>query len=290
LWIAGDLDLAPPGKGSPVCLILPRVVADDLQHGSMLAGSALLLVTAGLARAHHISGFAYCDNGDGVIGAGDTPLDGVEVKVTSMTTNQSFFDLTGDAIPDAQIPGRYDVMLPIATDTYDVRLDGVGVPAGASVVVPASGNYTIKIITGNPATDHADPVNFLLKNCPRQGQPVCVESFNPAGKNIPPAGLTLPGTKGGQNPDGFYLVGSTDGSDVCVTNADGSAAFGPFDSGSTVKLTEAPGATPNEKPIGGPKSAVIDHITLDTDPLVCLFVSGDCSDQCVSCLLPPPPK
>jgi hypothetical protein len=51
------------------------------------------------------------------------------------------------------------------TDTYDVRLTGTGVPAGASVIVPASGNYTIPIITGNPATDHAEGVDFLLANC-----------------------------------------------------------------------------------------------------------------------------
>ena len=139
-------------------------------------------------------------------------------------------------------------------------------------------------------TGPSGPIPTTTTTLPSQGEPVCDESFNPAGNNIPPAGLTLPGVKGGQNPDGFYIIGSTDGTDVCVTNTDGSAQFGPFESGSTVKLTEAPGKTPDEKPIGGPNSAVIDHITLDTDPRVCLVVSDVCSARCVDCLLPPPPK
>ncbi len=40
----------------------------------------------------------------------------------------------------------------------------------------------------------------------------CIETVNPHGKNIPPAGsTTLPGSKGGQNEDGFYeLIGKDD--------------------------------------------------------------------------------
>jgi hypothetical protein len=139
-----------------------------------------------------------------------------------------------------------------------------------------------------PAVSQADQMTTTTTTL--GGKPKCEESFNPAGKNIPPAGETLPGTKGGQNPDGFYVIGSTNGADVCVTNNDGSAQFGPFESGVTVKITEAPGATPEDKPIGGPNSAVVDHITLDTDPLVCVVVGDVCSARCVSCLVPPPPK
>jgi len=39
----------------------------------------------------------------------------------------------------------------------------------------------------------------------------CIEYVNPHGQTIPPAGsTTLPGPKGGQNEDGFYLLGATD--------------------------------------------------------------------------------
>jgi hypothetical protein len=168
------------------------------------------------------------------------------------------------------------------------------------VMASAGGTYTTcttssssSVSTTMPSSSSSSSVSSTSTSSTTStlpGSPVCIESFNPAGKNIPPAGLTLPGTKGGQNPDGFYLIGSTDGTSVCVINDDGSAQFGPFISGSTVKITEAPGATPGDKPIGGPKSAVIDHITLDTDPLVCLIVGDVCSARCVSCLVPPPPK
>ena len=135
------------------------------------------------------------------------------------------------------------------------------------------------------------------------GPPVasCIESVNPSGKKIPPAGsTTLPGPKGGQNEDGFYeLIGEKDATNgrlgngvinVFVTNASGSARFGPFPSGSVVKITEAPGATPTAKPIGGPNSYVAAHITLDSDAFVFAVDSYGGVSPVVMCLVPPPPK
>lgn len=117
--------------------------------------------------------------------------------------------------------------------------------------------------------------------------PTCVEWVNPHGQTIPPAGsTTLPGPRGGQNEDGFYKIGTPDGSPVYVINADHSAQFGPFPSGTVVKITEAPGATPSIKSIGGPNSAVKYHITLDTDPY--LVSAGN--NTVTQCLVPPPPK
>ena len=141
-------------------------------HFSSLSALALLLATAGAARAHWITGFVYCDDGDGVIDAADTPINGVEVKATSLTTNQMYFDTSGDQVPSTPptSPGRYWMYVAITTDNYDVQLDGVGMPPGASVIVPASGHYTESIVDGNPATDHVTGVNFLLANC----QPKCV--------------------------------------------------------------------------------------------------------------------
>jgi hypothetical protein len=122
-----------------------------------------------------------------------------------------------------------------------------------------------------------------------------VESVNPSGKKIPPAGrTTLPGPKGGQNEDGFYeLVGedNEDGTaDVFVTNASGSVTFGPFASGSVVKITEDPDETPTSKPMGGKKSAVAVHIILDSDALVFAVDSFGETSAIVSCLVPSPPK
>jgi hypothetical protein len=123
----------------------------------------------------------------------------------------------------------------------------------------------------------------------------CTESVNPAGKVTPPAGsTTLPGSKGGQNEDGFYKIIGVDTEDttvdVFVTNASGSATFGPFPSGSVVKITEATGATPSSKPMGGPSSAVAAHITLDSDAFVYAVDSFGVSSLVDSCLVPRPPK
>ncbi len=42
--------------------------------------------------------------------------------------------------------------------------------------------------------------------------PLCQELWNPHGQTTPPAGnTTCPGSKGGQNEDGFYQVGACDG-------------------------------------------------------------------------------
>ena len=63
--------------------------------------------------------------------------------------------------------------------------------------------------------------------------------------------------------------------------------FGPFPSGTKIKLTQAPGATPSIKPGAG----VIDwHIKLNGDAVVvAVDGSGNVSDP-VNCLVPPPPK
>lgn len=127
----------------------------------------------------------------------------------------------------------------------------------------------------------------------------CVESVNPHGQKIPPAGsTTLPGPKGGQNEDGFYRLLAVDAVDpnpqifVQGTSGNPSPAFGPFASGIVVKINEAPGATPSSKPMGssnGEADAVTWHITLDSDAVVtAVDASGNAAS--VSCLVPPPPK
>jgi hypothetical protein len=120
----------------------------------------------------------------------------------------------------------------------------------------------------------------------------CVETTNPHGQNVPPAGFTTePGTnpKSGQNDDGFYELGTTSGEDVVFVEDGGShTIFGPFPVGTKIKYTQAPGAKPEEKKIGsenGEAGAVAAHITGTGDMFV---FSGD--GVRVACLVPPPPK
>jgi hypothetical protein len=126
----------------------------------------------------------------------------------------------------------------------------------------------------------------------------CVETVNPHGKTVPPAGkTTLPGPKGGQNEDGFYefLVEAPDPQlfRLFVSDANGSGPFGPFGSGDKVKITEAPGGKASSKPMGssnGQAGAIKAHITLTDDAIVtAVDVVGNVVAT-ISCLVPPPPK
>jgi len=120
---------------------------------------------------------------------------------------------------------------------------------------------------------------------------VCTETVNPHGKTTPPAGsTTLPGSRGGQNEDGFYKLTGIDAIDGVVdifVNG-----FGAYLNGDKLKITEAPGTTPNEKKMGssnGQADAIVAHLTLNSDPTV-LGVDDSGNEIKVTCFVPPPPK
>ena len=118
----------------------------------------------------------------------------------------------------------------------------------------------------------------------------CTETTNPHGQNTPPAGsTTLPGPNGGQNEDGFYLLGTNTGvSQVFVLDNGSGTVFGPFAPGTKIKYTQAPGGTPSQKKIGstnGQAGAVQYHITGTGDA----YAYSD-DGVLVPCLVPPPPK
>ena len=119
----------------------------------------------------------------------------------------------------------------------------------------------------------------------------CVEGPNPNGNKIPPAGITPPGSTGGQNPDGFYYLFAVDNVDpnpqIFVGDDGSSFVAGPFANGDVVKITQSPDATPTSKKMAG---VIVAHIILKGDALVyAVDASGNQSDP-ISCLVPPPPK
>lgn len=144
--------------------------------------------------------------------------------------------------------------------------------------------------------------------------PCCVQCVNPHGKTIPSAGSlpicsvgVLPSanaSKAGENPDGFFLVGTTNGlvgaacgsgdSNVALFDlGTGSMFAGPapgkdFFNGTTLKYTQAPGTkVPDVDKIGsdnGQAGAVDFHLKGAGDLEVCA------SGTCITCLVPPPPK
>ncbi len=115
----------------------------------------------------------------------------------------------------------------------------------------------------------------------------CEPTTNPSGRNVPPAGSN---PSSGQNPDGFYRLTATDAVDPnpTITVADTASSFvaGPYPSPTTIKLVQAPGATPSARP--GP-GATDWHITLKGDAAV-TATDGSRNTVTVTCKVPPPPK
>ena len=139
-------------------------------------------------------------------------------------------------------------------------------------------------------TGAVNPANASTPSGDQYGSGPCTEYVNPHGKTIPPAGLTPPGTnpKGGENPDGFYQVGSSTSGPVYILDLGSNTTFGPFDGGTVIKYTQAPGGTPGSQSIGSDKGeagAVYVHITGKGD-----FEIVPENGPTQTCLVPPPPK
>ena len=96
--------------------------------------------------------------------------------------------------------------------------------------------------------------------------------------------------KSGQNPDGFYQLIGTDAVGVAsITIRDDGSTFvsDPFASGDKVKITQAPGAKPNEKRPG--PGVIVSHLKLKGDAILRVVdTSGNATE--VSCKVPPAPK
>jgi hypothetical protein len=116
----------------------------------------------------------------------------------------------------------------------------------------------------------------------------CTPTTNPSGANVPPAGEN---PKAGQNPDGFYVLAATDAVDpnprLTLADTGSTATFGPFADGTTIKLTQAPGATPDRKPGAG---AIDWQIRLKGDAAVTATDASGNTSAPVACRVAPAPK
>ncbi len=152
--------------------------------------------------------------------------------------------------------------------------------------MPSPGNYCVVVTGVGPTGPFSVVVTVTIVDETPPGV-ACIPTTNPSGKKVP----TAP-AKGaqGQNQDGFYQLLARDIADpnpqVFLTDSATGTVFGPFASGTKIKLTQAPGADPKIKP--GP--GVIDwHITIPGDAVViAIDASGNVAKT--SCLVPPPPK
>src|SRR5262249_31706790 len=84
----------------------------------------------------------YCDQDrEGNIDTGDTPIPGIDIKITSQTAQpgQAFTQTTDGS-------GSYDIALPARTDDYKVEITGL--PGGFTIVIPAVLNVAGNVVIG----------------------------------------------------------------------------------------------------------------------------------------------
>ncbi|MGE0687663.1 MAG: vWA domain-containing protein [Dehalococcoidia bacterium] len=217
---------------------------------------------------------------DNVTDAIIAALDAVEIPVTVAMVSDCTSPISTTFAPASQVVNAGDD----AVFTETIAVNATAAQQGKTYECDDKAT-----INGTDMTDAAGNVITEHKTItvPDTTAPVarCVETTNPSGKNVPQA----PGT--GQNEDGFYQVVATDNVDaapqIFVKDSGSSFVAGPFASGDKLKITQAPGVTPNSKPMAG---AVVAHIQLKGDATVYAVDASGNTSAVVSCKVPPPPK
>ena len=247
---------------------------------------------------------------------------GGELDALAAATGGSVQSLSsnGENIAQAILNGLEEVTTDVWVDEI-VCDEGLSVDLEPEVRYDVPGNTVVTFDETITVTDDSDlegqtlecTVTFIANEYPDEGAPIgtqkieiyvdsppeisCVESVNPHGKNIPPAGrTTLPGSKGGMNEDGFYQLIAEDAIDpdveIYVIDAGSGIVFGPFASGIVIKYTEDADAVPEQKKMGSGKDkagAVSWHIIGNGDMIIHATDSAE-NVSSTTCLVPPPPK
>jgi hypothetical protein len=210
--------------------------------------------------------------------AGDAFVQHITVHVNDTTPPVVTVD---DMTVEATSPAGAVINYPAtAMDNVDGALtpscapaSGGTFPIGATTVTCTATDHA-----GNSGSDTA--VMRVVDTTPPV--PGCSPTNNPAGKNTPPA----------SNEDGYFKLTAKDIADPnamvwIYDTKDPSVKFGPYPSGTKIKLVQAPGATPTVMPGTGD----IDYkVKLRGDALIVGVDKYGNASKPVSCLVPPPPK
>lgn len=211
------------------------------------------------------------------------------------------------AVNELGTPGQTHTVTARITDDFGDPVPGIGVTFGV-LSGPNSGSAGAGTTGATGTTDFTYPgtqglaglgtdtirgcfthangqavCDDVLKDWVDTTPPVvtCTPTNNPGGGTVPPA----------DNEDGFYRLGAVDAVDpnpqIFVRDTASAAVFGGFPNGTKIKLVQAPGATPTQKPGTGD----IDwKITLKGDALVSATDASGNESAPVRCNVPPPPK
>jgi hypothetical protein len=265
-------------------------------------GHTLLQAIAAL-QAEHIAVIAVpvSGGGDGLDNTGQA------TAVTTATGGVLLPAATPAQVSNAILTGLSNLPVTVTwTASCDAGLSATLSPASVTVTSGTDASFTETITVASSATQGATlhcTVQFLLNGQPATGftesitigvndvtlpKAMCEATNNPSGNNVPTAGAN---PKSGQNPDGFYVLSASDnvtGSPrIFVRDSGSSFVAGPYTSGTTIKLVQAPGATPNVKPGAG----VIDwKITLNGDAIITAVDGSGNISAAATCNVPPPPK
>lgn len=239
------------------------------EGGTSGQASRIAAATGGV----HLTGVAATDIADAILaGLGALPVD----VTPQYSCDDASVTVTWDAASKTVTSGED------ATFTETVAA-GAGAPQGETVTCTVDFLVDGELLAGFTQTITVDIPDVTAPTV------ACAEGTNPHGRNVPRAT--------NQNPDGFYLLSADDNVDtdpsIWVVDAGSGEVFGPYSSGTTVKYTQAPGATPGEKPIGstnGAAGAVTVHIIGTGDMQVYATDASDNVSTAASCLVPPPPR
>ncbi|MFC1916902.1 hypothetical protein ACFLX1_02095 [Chloroflexota bacterium] len=255
---------------------------------------------------------------DGTVVTADITLGVIDLALTPVTeTNELGIDdehavlatITGDPsqvagiLIDFSVGGQNAGETGICSINLDCTTDASGQVTFTYTVPKKPDSLGTDTITASTTTASGDvETREVAKDWVDTMPPLagCLENVNPHGQKTPPAGsTTLPGSKGGQNEDGFYLLDAEDlvwpdaALVIYVTDMGSGTVFGPYTVGTVIKYTESAEAIPEAKKIGSEKGkagAVAVHIIGNGDAMiVATDGSGNDSDPSV-CLVPQPPK
>jgi hypothetical protein len=195
--------------------------------------------------------------------------------------------------------------------SFEVQFfEDFGGPSGLDLLLPDGVSYSggLLAVTCDPPSGTEFPVGTTAVTCTaidaagnvgtctfnvtvedrEAPQVTCRAGVNPGGKKIPRAGNN---PRAGENPDGFYQLIAIDNCDpnplIYVKDSASDFIAGPFSSRETVKITQAPGARPSQKPMAG---AVVAHIKLKGDALLFGVDAEGNESVPVRCNVPPPPR
>ena len=258
----------------------PAALDDDPALNAFgYAGTCAIGGTAGQATriaaatgGVHLTGVAPGDIADAILAG----LGALEVEVTPQATCDLGLTVSWDAASQTVTSGEDAVFV-------ETIVADLAAPQGETL------ECTVEFLVEGELLDGFTQTVTVGINDVTAPQGSCVEGTNPHGKNVPKAT--------NQNPDGFYLLTAEDNVDpnpqLFVVDSETGEIFGPFDSGTTIKYTEANGASRSEKKIGstnGKAGAVMWHLTGKGDALlVAVDASGNVSEV-AECLVPPPPR